>query len=50
MVWDTTVKIVEEMFSVAWRDQETITVDHCVDITLPVSSLVLRLRCQLKDL
>lgn len=38
MVWDETAKIMESLFNDVWGDQEVITTDHCVDITLPVSS------------
>jgi hypothetical protein len=30
------VKTVKEMFTELWKDRDVITVDHCVNITLPV--------------
>lgn len=36
MVWDETIKIMTDLFENVWGQQDTITVDHCVDVTLPV--------------
>lgn len=36
LVWDETVKIMQSMFHDLWNDAPQVTVDHCVDITLPV--------------
>ncbi|TDL16150.1 cytochrome P450 [Rickenella mellea] len=41
MVWEETVKIVNDMFQNAWREQEEVVVDHCVDVTLTVALLVI---------
>lgn len=37
LVWDETVKIMLDMFDNLWHNAPQITVDHCVEITLPVS-------------
>lgn len=37
LVWDETVKIMVDMFHTLWNDAPEVTVDHCIDITLPVS-------------
>lgn len=39
LVWDETVKIMVDMFHTLWNDAPEITVNHCVEITLPVSHL-----------
>lgn len=36
MVWDETVKIVDDLFQNVWGNQVIITADHCVEVTLPV--------------
>jgi len=36
LVWDTTTKIMMDLFDNVWGDRSEIVVDHCVDITLPV--------------
>ncbi|KAF8811212.1 cytochrome P450 [Phlegmacium glaucopus] len=36
LVWDETVKIMQGLFNDFWKDQDIISVDHCLDITLPV--------------
>ncbi|TFK73973.1 cytochrome P450 [Pluteus cervinus] len=41
MVWETSVKVVEDMFNLVWRDQDTISVDHCVDVTLPIALFII---------
>jgi hypothetical protein len=38
MVWDETVKIMDDLFQNVWGNQAEITTDHCVEITLPVRS------------
>lgn len=49
LVWDETVKIMVDMFHTLWNDAPEITVDHCIEITLPVSyldpPLLLHRRC-----
>lgn len=37
LVWDETVKIMNDLFDNVWGTQDAITVNHAVDITLPVS-------------
>ncbi|TDL22861.1 cytochrome P450 [Rickenella mellea] len=41
MVWEETVKIVNEMFNTIWKDKKEVVVEHCVDITLPLALLVI---------
>ncbi|TDL22808.1 614/534 cytochrome P450 [Rickenella mellea] len=41
MVWEETVKIVNDMFDNDWRDRAEIEVDHCVNITLKLALLVI---------
>ena len=36
LVWDVSVDVVQGLFEDVWANQDVITVDHCVDITLPV--------------
>ena len=36
LVWDETIRIMEDLFDNVWGDRSEIVVDHCVDITLPV--------------
>lgn len=37
LVWDETVKIMYDLFDNVWADQGVVTVDHALDVTLPVS-------------
>ncbi|KAG5637048.1 hypothetical protein H0H81_005999 [Sphagnurus paluster] len=39
MVWDETVKVMQSLFDDVWGDRETISIDHCGDITIPVSDV-----------
>ncbi|KAF8903954.1 cytochrome P450 [Gymnopilus junonius] len=41
LVWDETVKIMNDLFTEVWMDKDVITVDHCVDITLPIALFVI---------
>jgi len=41
LVWDETVKIMLDMFDNVWNRAPEITVDHCVDITLPIALFVI---------
>ncbi|KAG6886169.1 hypothetical protein C0993_000687 [Termitomyces sp. T159_Od127] len=41
MVWEETVKIVDSLFKDVWGDKETITTNHCVEITLPIALFVI---------
>ena len=43
LVWDETIRIMMDMFDNVWGDKSEVVVDHCVDITLPVRFLRLRL-------
>ncbi|KAN0103584.1 cytochrome P450 monooxygenase [Russula decolorans] len=37
LVWDETIQIMNDLFDNVWGDRSEIIVDHCVDITLPVT-------------
>jgi hypothetical protein len=37
MVWNETARIVNGLFETVWDGRDVVTVDHCLDITLPVS-------------
>ncbi|EKM52729.1 uncharacterized protein PHACADRAFT_261335 [Phanerochaete carnosa HHB-10118-sp] len=41
LVWEETVKIMADLFENVWGDQKVITVDHAVDITLPIALFVI---------
>ncbi|TFK26968.1 cytochrome P450 [Coprinopsis marcescibilis] len=41
LVWDETVRIVSELFSDVWGDKDSVSVDHAVDVTLPIALLVI---------
>ncbi|KIM40203.1 hypothetical protein M413DRAFT_446366 [Hebeloma cylindrosporum] len=41
LVWDASVDIVQGLFGDMWAGQDVITVDHCVDITLPIALFVI---------
>ncbi|TFK60268.1 cytochrome P450 [Pluteus cervinus] len=41
LVWDETLKIVQEMFDVRWKGKDVITLDHAVEITLPIALSVI---------
>ncbi|EKM52723.1 uncharacterized protein PHACADRAFT_211944 [Phanerochaete carnosa HHB-10118-sp] len=41
LVWEETVKIMADLFENVWGEQKAITVDHAVDITLPIALLVI---------
>jgi hypothetical protein len=36
LVWDETIRIMEDLFDNVWGDRSEIVVDHFADITLPV--------------
>ena len=40
LVWDETVKIMQGLFNDLWANQDVISVNHVVDITLPVGCLI----------
>ena len=37
LVWDETVRIMNDLFDNVWGNRSEVVVDHCVEITLPVS-------------
>ncbi|KAF5321118.1 hypothetical protein D9619_001344 [Psilocybe cf. subviscida] len=41
LVWSESVKTVKEMFTDLWMDRDVITVDHCVNITLPIALFII---------
>ncbi|PPQ89474.1 hypothetical protein CVT25_012000 [Psilocybe cyanescens] len=41
LVWDETVKIMDSLFNEVWKNQDVVTVDHCLDITLPIALFVI---------
>ncbi|KII87602.1 hypothetical protein PLICRDRAFT_54684 [Plicaturopsis crispa FD-325 SS-3] len=41
LVWDETVKIMQDMFNTKWENRDEIVVDHTVDITLPIALFVI---------
>ncbi|EIM88971.1 cytochrome P450 [Stereum hirsutum FP-91666 SS1] len=41
LVWDETVKIMVDMFHTLWNDAPEVTVDHCIEITLPIALFVI---------
>ena len=43
LVWGETIRIMNDLFDNVWGDRSEVVVDHCVDITLPVRFLLLRL-------
>ncbi|KAJ7807793.1 cytochrome P450 [Mycena leptocephala] len=41
LVWDETVKIMADMFNTRWNNADEVTIDHCVEITLPIALFVI---------
>jgi len=41
LVWDETIRIMNDLFDNVWGDRSEIVVDHCVDITLPIALFVI---------
>lgn len=37
LVWDETVSIMNDLFDNAWENKKEITIDHCLDLTLPIT-------------
>jgi hypothetical protein len=37
LVWEESIKIVQDMFETVWENKKEIIVDDCADITLPVT-------------
>ena len=40
LVWDETVKIMQGLFNDLWANQDVVSVNHVVDLTLPVGCLI----------
>ena len=43
LVWDETVKIMQGLFNDLWANQDVISINHVVDMTLPVGCLIVLL-------
>ncbi|KAF8967870.1 cytochrome P450 [Flammula alnicola] len=41
LVWNESIKTVKGMFEDVWAGRDVISVDHCVDITLPIALFVI---------
>ncbi|KAJ3712509.1 family 614/534 cytochrome P450 [Lentinula raphanica] len=41
LIWDETVRIMLNLFDNVWESQESVVIDHAVDITLPIALFVL---------
>ncbi|TFK49124.1 cytochrome P450 [Heliocybe sulcata] len=41
LVWDETCRIMMDMFDNVWQWKDEISVDHCVDLTLPIALFVI---------
>ncbi|KAF9049846.1 cytochrome P450 [Panaeolus papilionaceus] len=41
LVWEETIKIMNSLFHDVWKDRQSITVDHCVNLTLPIALFVI---------
>ncbi|KAF8200949.1 cytochrome P450 [Pholiota molesta] len=41
LVWDESIKTVKGMFTDMWGDRDVVTVDHCVEITLPIALFII---------
>ncbi|KAJ3552189.1 hypothetical protein NM688_g4282 [Phlebia brevispora] len=41
LVWDETVRIMQDLFENVWGTQTAITVDHAIEITLPIALFVI---------
>ncbi|KAK7683817.1 hypothetical protein QCA50_013193 [Cerrena zonata] len=41
LVWNETVRIVEDLFQNVWGDQKQITYDHALDLTMPMALFVI---------
>ena len=37
LVWDESIKVVQDMFETVWENKERVVVDDCLDVTLPVT-------------
>ncbi|KXN89025.1 Secologanin synthase [Leucoagaricus sp. SymC.cos] len=41
LVWDETVSIMNDLFDNSWENKEEVTIDHCLDLTLPITLFVI---------
>ncbi|EAU86415.2 614/534 cytochrome P450 [Coprinopsis cinerea okayama7 len=42
LVWEETIKVMSQLFSEVWEDQDRVTVDNCLrDLTFPIALLVI---------
>ncbi|KAF4621313.1 hypothetical protein D9613_000776 [Agrocybe pediades] len=41
LVWEETVRIMDSLFADLWKDKDVISLDHCVEITLPIALFVI---------
>ncbi|KAI0819406.1 cytochrome P450 [Trametes gibbosa] len=41
LVWDESLRVVEDMFQTAWEDKDVVEIDHVLDITVPITLLVI---------
>jgi len=41
LVWDETVKIMLDMFEIVWKYDDEVSIDHGMDITLPIALFVI---------
>ncbi|PPQ76825.1 hypothetical protein CVT24_010969 [Panaeolus cyanescens] len=41
LVWNETISVVNELFSDVWGDKDVITVNRCLDLTLPITLFVI---------
>ncbi|KAJ7340865.1 cytochrome P450 [Mycena albidolilacea] len=41
LVWDESVRIMADMFNTRWNNADEVTIDHCVEITLPIALFVI---------
>ncbi|KAF9481511.1 cytochrome P450 [Pholiota conissans] len=41
LVWEESIKTVQGMFMDVWGDRDVISVDHCVEITLPIALFII---------
>ncbi|TFK44816.1 cytochrome P450 [Crucibulum laeve] len=41
LVWDEAVRIMDDLFHTVWAGKETVTIEHCIDITVPIALFVI---------
>ena len=39
LAWDEMIHTLTELFEQVWGNQDVVTLDHCLDITFPVSNI-----------